>query len=140
MNQLFQVNLIDVDGLIEFSENTPWRPQYPKHLIRRFLTELTHYYDTYEMRHSNSQAVPQSSHREIVDAIGDDADEVNTVLCDSFAKNLDTSIPERDTWHVSFLRSLKSHFYLWRVANTILGFASLVEDDGGCEAEIRTTK
>jgi len=30
----------DLEGLIEFSQKYPWRPQYPSSLARRFLTEL----------------------------------------------------------------------------------------------------
>lgn len=226
MNQLFQAKQIDLEGLVEFSEKNPWKPQYPKSLVRRFLTELisnqnlvfdlhdqkgrvsaavlldkinnpandacleilglrsdaepaallsqfftlakawtpksrsgfqvglpddpsisgellqqhglVHYYDTFEMQHSNLQLAPRSDCAEIVNAMSDDADEIYKVLCKSFAKNPDTSIPERDPWKARFLKSPKTHFYLWREANKILGFATLIEDDDGGETEIHT--
>jgi ribosomal protein S18 acetylase RimI-like enzyme len=226
MSQLFQVNQIDVEELVNFSEKNPWKPQYPKPLVRRFLTELisnqnlvfdfndqkgrvsaavlldkvnnpandaclevlglrsdtepseilsrffalakekvprnrsgfqvglpedtsvssellkqhglNHYYDTFEMLQSNLQFAPRSDSDEIVNATNDDVDEVYKVLCESFAKNPDTSIPEIDTWKAGFLKSPKSHFFLWREADKILGFATLVEGEGGHETEIRT--
>jgi predicted GNAT family N-acyltransferase len=226
MSQLFQVNQIDVEELVNFSEKNPWKPQYPKPLVRRFLTELisdqnlvfdfhdqkgrvsaavlldkvnnpandaclevlglrsdtepsevlsrffvlakekaprnrsgfqvslleatsvsgellkqhglNHYYDTFEMLQSNLRFAPRTDADEIVNATNDDVDEVYKVLCESFTKNPDTSIPEIDTWKAGFLKSPKSHFFLWREANKILGFATLVEDEGGHETEIRT--
>ncbi|MGZ3745185.1 MAG: GNAT family N-acetyltransferase [Pseudobdellovibrionaceae bacterium] len=226
MSQLFQVNQMNVEELVEFAEKNPWKPQYPKPLVRRFLTELissqdlvfdfhdrkgrvsaavlldkvnnpandaclevlglrsdfepaalltkfiklakertpkgragfqvglpentpisskflkehglTHYYDTFEMQQSKLQTAPRSSHDEIVDATSNEVDEVYKVLCESFAKNPDTSIPEISTWKLGFLKSPKSHFYLWRDAKKILGFSTLIEDEAGHETEIRT--
>lgn len=226
MSQLFQVNQIDIEELVNFSEKNPWKPQYPKQLVRRFLTELisnqslvfdfhdqkgrvsaavlldkvnnpandacleilglrsdtepieilskflalakerttknrsgfqvglpedtlvsenllkqhglVHYYDTFEMRQLDLQKAPRTQHREIVNATLADVDEVYGVLCDSFAKSPDTSIPEPVTWKAGFLKSPKSHFYLWQEANKILGFATLIEDENGDDTEIRT--
>lgn len=226
MGQIFQVNQINVEELIEFSVKYPCKPQYPKSLVRRFLIdlitnqslvfdfhdqagrvaiavlldkvnnpannacleilglrtdanpevvlsqfltlakervpmnrsgfqlglpedttisfdllkkhELTHYYDTFEMQHSRPDVIVNSKHTKIVEATIDDVDEVYEVLCKSFAKNPDVSISEVTTWKSEFLKSENSHFYLWRDADKILGFANLIEDAAGCRAEIRT--
>lgn len=220
------VKKIDIEGLVEFSETHPWKPQYPKSLVRRFLTELissqdlifdihdqngrvsaavlldkvnnpandacleilgmradvepspllskffalakqcvpknrsgfqvglsecrsifldllkehglAHYYDTYEMRQSNLTLIPLSRRSEIVDATVSDANEVYEVLCKAFAKSPDTSIPEIAAWKAAFLKSQKSHFYLWKEANHVQGFANLIEEEAGRETEIRT--
>jgi ribosomal protein S18 acetylase RimI-like enzyme len=226
MSQLFQVNQIDIEELVSFSEKNPWKPRYPKPLVRKFLTDmisnqnlvfdlhdqkgrvsaavlldrvknpandaglevlglrsdvepseilsrffalakekvprnrsgiqvglpedtsvsvellkqhgLNHYYDTFEMLQSNLQSAPRSDAKEIVNATHDDVDEIYKVLCESFAKNPETSIPEIDTWKAGFLNSPKTHFFLWREASKILGFATLIKDEVGHETEIRT--
>lgn len=97
---------------------------------------LSHYYDTYEMLHSDPMNVALSDETNILEAVLADQDELYQVLCESFAQNPDTSIPDKKTWDRNFLKSDKSHFYLYRSNNTILGFSNLIEDD--VESEIRT--
>lgn len=98
---------------------------------------LIHYYDTYEMRRFNLTNLAHSKRSEIVKADIKDRDNVYEVLCDSFAKNLETSIPDAETWKKGFLKSPKSHFYLWCSNGETLGFASLFEGDNGGETEVR---
>jgi ribosomal protein S18 acetylase RimI-like enzyme len=99
---------------------------------------LSHYYDTFEMLHSDLFSVARDDHANISDAAMSDQYELYQVLCESFAQNPDTSIPDEATWNRNFLKSPKSHFYLFRSNNAIVGFANLVEGEDGVESEIRT--
>jgi ribosomal protein S18 acetylase RimI-like enzyme len=99
---------------------------------------LQHNYDTYEMLLSNLSDIQSVSQKEIVDASYEDGPEIYEVLCDSFKQNPDTSIPVENDWIAGFLRSPKSHFYIWRDGGKILGFANLVEEENGQETEVRT--
>jgi len=40
MNQVAVSENFDVEVLVDFSQKNPWKPQYPSHLVRRFLNEL----------------------------------------------------------------------------------------------------
>lgn len=99
---------------------------------------LKHYYDTYEMLQTDHTKINTDVLPEIDQANVNDCDEIYSVLCESFAKSPDTSIPDIDAWRVSFLKSSKSHFYVWRKHHKIIGFANLIEADNGLETEIRT--
>lgn len=99
---------------------------------------LVHYYDTYEMTSETSKQLVSTNQSEIIDAHLGDCDEVYKVLCESFSQNPDTSIPDEEAWRNGFLKSKKSHFFLWKTNGRILGFATLVEGDDKTETEIRT--
>lgn len=99
---------------------------------------LSHYYDTFEMLHSNTDNVEISEQVNIFEAVRADQDELYQVLCESFAENPDTSIPDKTTWNGSFLKSSKSHFYLYKLNNAIVGFSNMIEGEDGVESEIRT--
>lgn len=99
---------------------------------------LSHYYDTYEMLQTKHADLHIEAHSEITIATIEDSDEVYKVMSESFSKNPDTSIPDIETWRVGFLKSPKSHFYIWKTNNKIVGFSNLIEADDGSESEIRT--
>jgi ribosomal protein S18 acetylase RimI-like enzyme len=99
---------------------------------------LSHYYDTFEMLHSDLASVALEDHANISAAVMTDRDELYKVLCESFAQSPDTSIPDEATWRKNFLKFSKSHSYLYRSNNTIVGFSILIEGEDGVESEIRT--
>lgn len=99
---------------------------------------LKHYYDTYEMLQTDQTKINTDLFPEIRLANPNDCDEIYHVLCESFAHSPDTSIPDIQTWRESFLKSSKSHFYIWQSDHKIVGFANLIEADNGSETEIRT--
>lgn len=99
---------------------------------------MSHYYDTFEMLHSDLAGVALDDHPNISDAVMADRDELYQVLRESFAQNPDTSLPDEATWRKNFLKSPQSHFYLFRSNNTIVGFSNLIEGEDGVESEIRT--
>ena len=99
---------------------------------------LAFYYNTFEMRRTDLKDLEASNHSEITHATPDDRDQIYLVLCDSFAQNPDTSIPDEATWKENFLQAPKSHFYIWKANQKVCGFATLFEGEGGRETEIRT--
>lgn len=99
---------------------------------------LQHYYDTVEMKHTDLDNIQTERQSHISNATMGDCADVYRVLCESFAQNPETSIPDEKTWSLGFLRSPRSRYYVWRNKQQILGFANLVEDDMGQEAEVRT--
>ena len=99
---------------------------------------LEHYYDTYEMLQTDQTKIKSELFPEIEQALSDDCDEIYHVLCESFAQSPDTSIPDLEAWRESFLKSSKSHFFIWRSDDKIVGFTNLIEADNGSETEIRT--
>lgn len=96
------------------------------------------HYSTYEMENPSIIKTPTTRENKISFATKDTSAIVYKVLCESFGKNPDTSIPDAETWNSTFLRSNRSHYYLWFEENQLVGFANLVEPDSGNSAEVRT--
>lgn len=99
---------------------------------------LVHYYDTFKMLRPSLAGVGGESPPEISPAVKADAEDVYQILCESFAGNPETSIPERDPWISGFLGTSGYDVYLWRKNGKTLGFAHLACDEGSTDAEIRT--
>lgn len=95
-------------------------------------------YSTYEMENRTVAARPIEHTTRIVPSTKAASPDVYKVLCEAFSKNPDTSIPESETWHENFMRSNRSHYYLWNDKNQLVAFANLVEPDSGDTTEVRT--
>jgi ribosomal protein S18 acetylase RimI-like enzyme len=98
---------------------------------------LRHYYDTFEMVRLDLDDVINDHREEIIHATTGDRDQVYEVLCESFSQSPDTSIPDAEIWKNGFLKSPKSHFYLWIEKKQILGFAALIVGEDNQKTEIR---
>jgi ribosomal protein S18 acetylase RimI-like enzyme len=94
---------------------------------------LKPYYETFEMQNLSLRKREYLAPPQIELARDEDKDEIYNVLCETFAENLETSIPEEASWKSNFLQNANSRFYLWRESG-IEGFALLkhgTEDDAG---------
>jgi ribosomal protein S18 acetylase RimI-like enzyme len=98
---------------------------------------LRHFYDIYEMAKSDLTDIREQTRAEIVGAVSNDGPEVYEVLCESFKNNPEISVPDKGVWISGFLRSNKSHVYLWKESGKIAGFATLL-GTSDVEAEVRT--
>jgi ribosomal protein S18 acetylase RimI-like enzyme len=98
---------------------------------------LIHAYDTYEMRRPHLRLPVEAPINEISRARAEDRLEIFQTLRESFAKNPETSIPEERIWLENFQDSELSHYYIVREDGLVAGFAHLVLDGGGKDAEIR---
>lgn len=99
---------------------------------------LKYYYSNYEMENPAVTSIPIARGQNIHSAEKSDEDSVYKVLCESFSKNPDVSIPEATAWYPAFLKSLRSRYYLWREHDQIIGFANLIESDTLPSTEVRT--
>jgi len=90
------------------------------------------------MENSPINEKPVGRVAQIVPATKNASKIVYDVLCESFSKNPDTSIPDAETWNSTFLKSNRSHYYLWHEQDKLIGFANLVEPDTGGSTEVRT--
>lgn len=116
-----------------FQFSWPGQPALGSELVRHF--GFLEHYDTYEMKVPLTG--PVETAREAILATEADRDEVYDVLCEAFAANPDTSIPEERIWKSRFLKTPGSHFFVWKPGNGILGFANLIEaDDARAEISI----
>lgn len=96
-------------------------------------------FETYEMYAAELSRKNFQTHAAIRAAVLKDKDQIFQVLCEAFAENLDTSIPDFDIWSQGFLQSMGSYFYVWQENSKILGFANLIRLEGDLpESEIRT--
>lgn len=117
---------------VDFPENLPFTEDL---LLNQ---GLRHHYDTFEMKRPDLNNLPPSNKINIVEAEVDDRDQVYQLLCESFAQNPEANIPEAETWKQGFLKSPKSHFYLWRNHGQLLGYAHLLLSEDGLSTEIST--
>lgn len=76
--------------------------------------DLSHYYDTFEMECIDFSNTKTNHNCEIQSADKKESESVYKVLCESFANNLETSIPDRDTWLDRYLIATKTNYYLYR--------------------------
>ncbi len=100
--------------------------------------QLDHYYDVYNMERSELASVKEETFPQVVAAQSSDSQSIYQVLCRSFEKNPDTSIPDFKSWTRGFLGSPRSHFFAWREGNQIIGFTNLIQDEDTNAVEIRT--
>ncbi len=101
-------------------------------------TGLQYYYSNYEMENPAVTAIPIARCQNMQSAEKSDAESVYKVLCESFSKNPDVSIPQATVWYPAFLKSLRSRYYLWLEHDKIIGFANLIESDLEPSTEVRT--
>ncbi len=99
---------------------------------------LKYYYSNYEMENPAVTLIPIARVHSIQAAEKSDAESVYKVLCESFSKNPEISIPEASTWHSAFLKSQGSRYDLWREHGRIIGFANLIESEAEPRTEVRT--
>ena len=88
---------------------------------------LKYYYSNYEMDNPAVTTIPIARSHYIQSAQKSDADSVYKVLCESFSKSPDVSIPEPTAWYPAFLKSQRSRYYLWREQDQIIGFTNVFE-------------
>lgn len=96
-----------------------------------------HYYDTFDMMNSDVENTKTSALSQIIEATVHDSVQIYKLLCESFAKNPDTSIPDFDVWRNNF-ESSSSKYYVWKDDVGIRGFANLILMDEQNSSEIRT--
>jgi ribosomal protein S18 acetylase RimI-like enzyme len=98
---------------------------------------LKNHYETYEMENRDVQR-GNVRKENLSKATRADFHDVYNVLCNSFSKNPETSIPPAEVWEPNFLSSPRVHFYLWRENGKLLAFANLVEPENADITEVRT--
>lgn len=105
-----------------------------------FLTHrLVPFFQTFEMYCTDFSLVKEIVCPQIRHAVESDAESIFQLLCESFADNPETSVPEKVSWRNGFLKSPLSHFFLWEEHKEILGFVNIIfSDEQMGEAEIRT--
>lgn len=92
------------------------------------------YYDTYDMLCTEFSKGARGA--EVSEAKASESLEVYRVLCEAFAQNPETSIPNVEIWNRSFMKSPTSKYFVWRENETIKGFAHFLEREA--DAEVRT--
>lgn len=87
------------------------------------------HYEVFDMIHSEIPSVEIIDYKQIRLATRDDAELAYKILCDSFADNIETSIPELTVWKARFLSRSSSSFYFWQEDSKPVAFTHLIVDN-----------